>query len=54
VKQLDKLVNVVEIRELHPGHAVERELMLVTVSAEPDRRHAGQLWSSEPDPPGQS
>ncbi len=38
VKQLDKLVNVVEIRELHPGHAVERELMLVTVSAEPDRR----------------
>ena len=38
IKQLDKLVNVVEIRELHPGHAVERELMLVTVSAEPDRR----------------
>jgi len=38
VKQLDKLVNVVEIRELHPGHAVERELMLVTVIAEPDRR----------------
>ncbi|MED5167597.1 MAG: acetolactate synthase small subunit, partial [Actinomycetota bacterium] len=38
VKQLNKLVNVVEIRELHPGHAVERELMLVTVTAEPDRR----------------
>ena len=38
VKQLDKLVNVVEIRELAPGHAVERELMLVTVTAEPDRR----------------
>ena len=38
VKQLDKLVNVVEIRELAPGHAVERELMLVTVPAEPDRR----------------
>ena len=38
LKQLDKLVNVVEIRELHPGYAVERELMLVTVSAEPDRR----------------
>ena len=38
VKQLDKLVNVVEIRELAPGHSVERELMLVTVTAEPDRR----------------
>lgn len=38
VKQLDKLVNVVEIRELHPDHSVERELMIVTVMAEPDRR----------------
>lgn len=38
VKQLDKLVNVVEIRELHPGQSVERELMIVTVAAEPDRR----------------
>ena len=38
IKQLDKLVNVVNIRELHPGHAVERELMIVTVSAGPDRR----------------
>ena len=38
VKQLDKLVNVVEIRELAPGQAVERELMLVTGTAEPDRR----------------
>lgn len=38
VKQLDKLVNVVEIRELHPGHSVERELMIVTVNAEPDTR----------------
>ncbi len=38
VKQLDKLVNVVEIRELHPGHSVERELMIVTVIAEPDTR----------------
>ena len=35
VKQLDKLVNVVEIRELHPDHSVERELMIVTVVAEP-------------------
>ena len=38
VKQLDKLVNVVEIRELPPDHSVERELMIVTVVAEPDRR----------------
>ena len=38
VKQLDKLVNVVDIRELHPGHSVERELMIVTVNAEPDTR----------------
>ncbi|MGI9622601.1 MAG: acetolactate synthase small subunit [Acidimicrobiales bacterium] len=32
VKQLDKLVNVVEIRELDPAVAVERELMIATVS----------------------
>ena len=38
VKQLDKLINVVEIRELHPEHSVERELMIATVAAEPDRR----------------
>ena len=38
VKQLDKLINVVEIRELHPDHSVERELMIATVAAEPDRR----------------
>ena len=38
IKQLDKLINVVEIRELHPDHSVERELMIVTVEAEPDRR----------------
>jgi acetolactate synthase I/III small subunit len=33
VKQLDKLINVVEIRELDPAHSVERELMLVTIKA---------------------
>ena len=38
VKQLDKLVNVVKISELHPDHSVERELMIVTVVADPDRR----------------
>jgi acetolactate synthase-1/3 small subunit len=37
VKQLNKLINVVEIRELAPGDAVARELMLVIVAADPDR-----------------
>jgi acetolactate synthase-1/3 small subunit len=33
-RQLDKLINVVDIKELAPGAAVERELMLATVRAE--------------------
>ena len=33
VKQLDKLINVLEIRELDPSTSVERELLMVTVSA---------------------
>jgi acetolactate synthase-1/3 small subunit len=33
VKQLFKLINVVEIAVLPPGHAVERELLLATVQA---------------------
>lgn len=37
VKQLDKLVNVVEIRELDPRSAVERELLIATVSARESR-----------------
>ncbi|WP_419846219.1 acetolactate synthase small subunit [Candidatus Poriferisocius sp.] len=41
VKQLDKLVNVVDIRELNPSASVERELMMVTVRADPDIR--GQI-----------
>jgi acetolactate synthase I/III small subunit len=41
VKQLDKLVNVVKIDELAPGQAVERELLLATVSAPPEMR--GQI-----------
>jgi acetolactate synthase-1/3 small subunit len=32
-RQLDKLINVVEIRELDPSQAVERELMIITVKA---------------------
>ncbi len=37
-KQLFKLVNVVKITELDPREAVEEELMLVTVRAEPVQR----------------
>lgn len=39
VKQLNKLINVVEIRELDPSESVERELILVTVSAGAAHRH---------------
>ena len=40
VKQLDKLINVVEISELSPDESVERELMLVTVAVDSaGRRH---------------
>ena len=38
VKQLDKLINVIEIRELAPGEGVEREMLLITVSADPQHR----------------
>jgi acetolactate synthase-1/3 small subunit len=37
-KQLFKLIHVVQIDELPPSESVERELLLATVSAEPDRR----------------
>ena len=37
-KQLFKLIHVVEISELHPAEAVERELLLATVKATPDVR----------------
>ena len=37
-KQLFKLINVVKISELDPDEAVERELMLMTVRAEPATR----------------
>jgi acetolactate synthase I/III small subunit len=40
-KQLFKLINVVKISELHPDEAVERELMLLTIRAEPGTR--GQI-----------
>ncbi len=38
VKQLDKLINVVQIDDLAPGDAIERELLLVTVSAPAETR----------------
>jgi len=38
VKQLDKLINVLEITELAPGEAVARELLLIMVQAGPDVR----------------
>ncbi len=41
VKQLNKLINVVDITELDPAASVERELMLCTVKAAPEIR--GQI-----------
>lgn len=38
VKQLNKLINVIKISELDPRDSIERELMVVTVRAEPDTR----------------
>lgn len=38
VKQLDKLINVVEITELSPESSVERELLVATVEATPEIR----------------
>jgi acetolactate synthase-1/3 small subunit len=37
-KQMHKLVNVLRVQELQPGEAIERELLLITVAAPPDRR----------------
>ncbi len=38
VRQLDKLINVVSISELAPSEAIERELLLATVSVGPEER----------------
>lgn len=38
IKQLDKLIPVVSIRELDPSVARERELLLATIEAGPDKR----------------
>jgi acetolactate synthase I/III small subunit len=37
-KQIHKLVNVLRVTELGPDEAVERELLLLTVNARPERR----------------
>ena len=49
-KQLNKLIPVIKIAELHPDEAVERELMLVTVKATPERARRSPSWrrSSRP------
>jgi len=46
VKQLDKLINVLQIDELAPVDAVERELMIVTVTV-PDSSRADLLALTE-------
>lgn len=38
IKQLYKLVHVVKVTELAPSEAVEREIMLVRVNADPQKR----------------
>lgn len=38
VKQLNKLINVVKITELEPRDSIERELCMVTLSVDRDRR----------------
>ena len=38
VKQLYKLIHVIKVTEHAPGEAVEREIMLVRVNADPKRR----------------
>jgi acetolactate synthase-1/3 small subunit len=43
VKQLFKLINVVEIQELSPAESVERELMIATVRCAQDRSQILEL-----------
>lgn len=38
IKQLYKLINVIKIQELDPSNIVERELVLIKVSADPKTR----------------
>ncbi|NQY83309.1 MAG: acetolactate synthase small subunit, partial [Alcanivorax sp.] len=50
VKQLDKLINVVDIRELDPATAVERELMLVIVDTGDGERDKPPSRHHDPEP----
>ena len=43
VKQLDKLINVVDISELNPADSVERELMLITVEIGESRKELMEI-----------
>ena len=43
VKQLDKLINVVDISELNPDESVERELMLIIVEVGERRREIMEI-----------
>ncbi len=43
VKQLNKLINVVDIQELNPADSVERELMLITVTLGDRRRELMEI-----------
>jgi acetolactate synthase-1/3 small subunit len=37
-KQLNKLVNVIKVQEMEPAEALEREVMIVRISAQPSTR----------------
>jgi len=39
IKQLERLVEAVEVKDLNQGHFVERRMMLVKVRASPEERH---------------
>ena len=53
VKQLDKLINVVEIRDLDPSESVERELMMVIVSGQPKNGARSWIWCASSGPRAQ-
>jgi acetolactate synthase-1/3 small subunit len=50
IKQLYKLVHTVKVTEFEPGTAIEREIMLVRVNADPKRRgeilDAARVWEA--------
>ena len=50
IKQLYKLVHTVKVTEFEPGIAIEREIMLVRVNADPRRRgeilDAARVWEA--------